>query len=49
MEPHRSVWHASPGSQLPGKRTSNAPGSCQRRVLLLLMGGSTISYGHRHP
>ncbi|GKE20822.1 hypothetical protein Tco_1432334, partial [Tanacetum coccineum] len=20
-----------------------------RRVLLLLMGGSTISYGHRHP
>ncbi|GJY97731.1 retrovirus-related pol polyprotein from transposon TNT 1-94 [Tanacetum coccineum] len=29
MEPPRSVWHASPGSQLPGKRTSSATGSCQ--------------------
>ncbi|GJY48770.1 hypothetical protein Tco_0438726 [Tanacetum coccineum] len=29
MEPPRSVWHASSGSQLPGKQTSSATGSCQ--------------------
>nr|GEX36176.1 hypothetical protein [Tanacetum cinerariifolium] len=29
MEPHRSVWRASPGSPLPGQRTSSAPGSSQ--------------------
>ncbi|GJV58717.1 hypothetical protein Tco_1464817 [Tanacetum coccineum] len=29
MEPHRSVWRASPGSLLLGKRTRGAPRSCQ--------------------
>ncbi|GKG38347.1 hypothetical protein Tco_0460059 [Tanacetum coccineum] len=29
MEPRRSIWRASRGSLHLGKRTSNAPGSCQ--------------------